>query len=131
MRYLLDKIFDEKKITFPFLLLLFLSASSQDRYTISGYITDKNNGESVVGANIYCKELQLGVTSNTYGFYSLTLPEGVYSISYTFIGYRAEDKSFQLTKSINYDVEFELSSVNIQEVVVRADKSIVKKHRLQ
>ena len=35
---------------------------------------DINNGESIVGVNIYCKELNLGVTSNTYGFYSLTLP---------------------------------------------------------
>ena len=70
-----------------FIFLLFItSVFGQDKHTISGYITDKNNGESIVGANIYCKELNLGVTSNTYGFYSLTLPSGTYNISYTFIG---------------------------------------------
>ena len=59
-----------------FLFLLFVNAfslSAQDKYTISGYITDKSNGESIVGANIYCEELSVGVSSNTYGFYSLTL----------------------------------------------------------
>ena len=62
------------------LLLIFLAIATniyaQKKYTISGYITDKNNGESIVGANVYCTALNLGVTSNTYGFYSLTLPAG-------------------------------------------------------
>ena len=75
-------------------ILFALSVLAQEKYTISGYITDINNGESIVGANIYCKELNLGVTSNTYGFYSLTLPSGTYNISYTFIGYKSENKSF-------------------------------------
>ena len=111
-----------------FIFLLFItSVFGQDKHTISGYITDKNNGESIVGANIYCTELDLGVTSNTYGFYSLTLPSGTYNISYSFIGYQTENKNFQLINSKKYDVEFELSTVNIQEVVVTADKSIVEK----
>ena len=108
-------------------LLYFFDVYSQEKYTISGYITDKKNGESVVGANIYCKQLNLGVTSNTYGFYSLTLPKGNYNISYSFIGYQNENLNIQLSKSIRQDVEFSLSSVNIQEVIIRADKSIVEK----
>ena len=100
---------------------------AQEKYTISGFITDINNGESIVGANIYCKNLNLGVTSNTYGFYSLTLPNGTYEISYSFIGYNSENKIFQLSSSINYDVEFELASIKIGEVVVKANKSIVEK----
>ena len=100
---------------------------AQEKYTISGFITDINNGESIVGANIYCKNLNLGVTSNTYGFYSLTLPNGTYEISYSFIGYNSENKIFQLSSSINYDVEFELASIKIGEVVVTANKSIVEK----
>ena len=96
-------------------------------FTISGYITDLNSGESIVGANIYCQDLNLGVTSNTYGFYSLTLPEGTYNILYSFIGYKTENRNIQLNSSLNNDIEFSLSSVNIREVVVRADKSIVEK----
>ena len=81
---------------------------------------------SLIGVNIYCKALHLGVTSNTYGFYSLTLPEGVYEISFTFIGYQSQIKYFDLKSAINHDVEFELSSVNIQEVVVIGEKNIIE-----
>ena len=116
-----------KKI-FTILILSFIVTSSyaQKKYTISGYITDKNNGESIVGANVYCTALNLGVTSNTYGFYSLTLPEGVYDISFTFIGYQNQVKNFNFNSAVNHDVEFELSSVNIQEIVVTGEKNIVE-----
>lgn len=107
--------------------LLITSVFGQNKHTISGYITDVNNGESIVGVNIYCEELNLGVTSNTYGFYSLTLPAGTYDISYSFIGYKTENKNFSLNSSMRYDVEFELSSVNIQEVVVTGEKNIVER----
>ena len=66
-----------KKIFTILILLIATNSYAQKKYTISGYITDKNNGESIVGVNIYCADLSLGVTSNTYGFYSLTPPEGI------------------------------------------------------
>jgi hypothetical protein len=108
-------------------LLVFTIIFDKNKHTISGYITDVNNGESIVGVNIYCKELNLGVTSNTYGFYSLTLPAGTYDISYSFIGYKTENKIFKLNSSVKYDVEFQLSSINIKEVVVTGEKNIVEK----
>ena len=116
----------KKIFTILILLAIVTSSYAQKKYTISGYITDKNNGESVVGVNIYSKALNLGVTSNTYGFYSLTLPEGVYDISFTFIGYQNQVKNFNFNSAVNHDVEFELSSVNIQEIVVTGEKNIVE-----
>ena len=85
-----------------FFLLLSTILCAQSKYTISGYITDINNGESIVGANIYCKNLNVGVTSNTYGFYSLTMPEGVHEISFSFMGYKPENQNFKLNSSIVY-----------------------------
>jgi len=114
------------KIFTILILLIATNSYAQKKYTISGYITDKNNGESIVGVNIYCAELSLGVTSNTYGFYSLTLLEGIYDVSFTFIGYQNQVKNFNLNSAITHDVEFELSSVNIQEVVVTGEKNVVE-----
>ncbi len=117
------------KNIFTILILLSIVTSSyaEDKYTISGYITDINNGESIVGVNIYCEKLNLGVTSNTYGFYSLTLPAGTYDITYSFIGYKTENKNFKLNRSMRYDVEFQRYSININEVIVTAEKNIVEK----
>ena len=66
-----------KKIFIIFILIsVITNLYAQKKYTISGYITDKNTGESIIGANIYSKLTGKGVTSNTYGFYSLTVEEG-------------------------------------------------------
>ena len=116
-----------KKIFIIFILIsVITNLYAQKKYTISGYITDKNNGESIVGVNIYCADLSVGVTSNTYGFYSLTLPEGIYDISFSFIGYQSQEKKINLNSAVNHDVEFEISSINIQEVVVSGEKNIVE-----
>ena len=66
-------------------LVLIISISYTQNYTISGYITDQSNGESIFGANIFSDSLQLGTTSNSYGFYSSTLPAGQHQIIYSYI----------------------------------------------
>ena len=117
-----------KKISIIIILLSILTNSyAQQKHTISGYITDKNNGESIIGANIYSKLTGKGVTSNTYGFYSLTVEEGQQEIVYSFIGYKTISKVLNLKENINYDMEFELSSINIQEVKVTGEANIVEK----
>ena len=113
-------------ISISFLLLISFIINAQEKYTISGYVSDKSSGESIVGANIYCEALSIGVTSNTYGFYSLTLPADNYEISFSFIGYKAQKKSILLSLSKRLDVEFEPSSYSISEIVVNADKNIVE-----
>ena len=44
------------------------------RFTLSGFVTDAENGEALIGANLYVPQLQVGTVTNDYGFYSLTLP---------------------------------------------------------
>ena len=49
------------------------SIFSQEKYTLSGYIKEAESGEYLIGANIFLKETFQGVTTNQYGFYSITL----------------------------------------------------------
>jgi len=58
---------------------------SQEKYTVSGYILDKETGESLIGVNVIWKEKLQGTTSNTYGFFSLTLPEGEVNLDFSYI----------------------------------------------
>ena len=60
------------RYTFLFLLLAMSELMAQ-KLTISGYIKDLSDGEGIIGANVYVKELKVGTSANTYGFYSLTL----------------------------------------------------------
>lgn len=109
-------------------LFLFSSFSAQTKFTISGNIKDAKNGESLIGATISVLDKTIGVKSNEYGFYSITLPEGTYTLKARYIGFKEEIKEIKLdgNKSINWELE---SKQRIKEVVVsgkRKDDNITK-----
>ena len=64
-----------------------LCSFGQDRFTISGYMKDASNGEALIGATAFIKEISNGTISNVYGFYSITLPKGTYSLVYRYVGF--------------------------------------------
>jgi hypothetical protein len=99
------------------------------RLTISGYIKDAGNGEELPGATVYVKELKTGTTSNVYGFYSLSLHQGKYTIVYSYVGYESQEKTFMVDDTQTYHVELEPMQRTLEEVVVsstRPDENIVR-----
>ena len=77
-----------KKIIY-FLLVFILSIPifSQDKFTVSGTISNKNSNETLIGVNVSVSGIKTGVTTNEYGFYSLTLPKGGYEIIFSYVGF--------------------------------------------
>ena len=116
-----------KKIIFVLLLFIPAVFYAQEKFTLSGFVSDKNNGENIIGVNIFCKELKQGVVSNTYGFYSLTLPAGNYEISFSYIGYKTQIHNLNLDKDIQKNIAFDITSFSVGEVQVRAKANIVEK----
>lgn len=86
-------------------LLLLSSAAFGQKHTISGYLKDAKNGEAMIGATIYVEELELGTAANEYGFYSITLPEGTYTVQFSFVGYATQRKKIDLNKSIKLNLD--------------------------
>ncbi|HPR60403.1 MAG TPA: carboxypeptidase-like regulatory domain-containing protein, partial [Prolixibacteraceae bacterium] len=83
------------------LLLFFLIALSgwAQRYTISGYISDKNSRERLINANVYENNTLQGTTANNYGFYSISLPKGEVQITASFIGYSPKQIKIDLQEN--------------------------------
>jgi hypothetical protein len=109
----------------PFLLSLtvgFLlssgAAEGQDRYTVSGYVIDATSGEALIGANVYVKELMQGTATNTYGFYSLTLEGGSYTLVASFIGYEDQARPIDLQGDLNIKVQMAPKAVVAKEFEV-------------
>ena len=71
------------------------SYSSAQTLTISGYVTDGTTGEALIGTNIYELNLQIGTTTNNYGFFSLTLPAVSAVIRFSYQGYATQTMTFQ------------------------------------
>lgn len=99
-------------------VLCAVTAFGQQKYTLNGYARDASNGEELIGVTVYVKELSNGVISNNYGFYSLTLAPGTYTVRYSFIGYQAVEQQIVLNKDISLNISLEEESVELEEVVV-------------
>jgi len=99
------------------------------RFTISGNIKDKKTGEELIGATIYIKEIKTGTTTNVYGFYSVSLNPGKYSITYTYIGYAAVERNIELKENLVLDIELQTREQQLKEVIItgeRPDENIRK-----
>jgi hypothetical protein len=130
-------------VKYPLSLLLLLSvllwqpistfaqtATTKAKYTISGYVKDEKTGEELIGATISIKELAAtGVSTNAYGFYSITLPEGNYTLLAQFLGYENKLASVALTQNTKLDFVVSPAQRTLNEVVVsteRKDENITK-----
>ena len=110
---------------YVFVLLFILGSHllfSQENYTISGYVKDAKNGESIIGASIYKKGTTIGTSTNQYGFYSLTLPKGQHQIVFSFIGYMSITKELDLNSNQSLKVELAEESTTLSEVVISSEK---------
>ena len=105
-----------KKVTLVLLVWSALGSFGQ-KHTISGYVSDKKTGEKIIGAVIIDGRSKLGTTSNTYGFFSLTLPADSVRLFISYLGYMAQKKTFYLgaDKLLNIDLfpDNELKTVEI------------------
>ncbi|MEI6694709.1 MAG: TonB-dependent receptor [Bacteroidota bacterium] len=112
MRYLL--------ITF----LIFTSFSLfAQTYTVSGYITDKKSGETLIGATVLNKaNKKVGVSANSYGYYSLTLAKGSYELLFNYIGYKEQIVSLDLIENKKLNVIMNENNLQLNEVVISASR---------
>ncbi|MCE2655380.1 MAG: TonB-dependent receptor [Sediminibacterium sp.] len=109
---------------FSFLILTFLSTASlaQDKVVLSGTVKDNQTGESIIRAIIRVKELpNIGVFSNEYGFYSISLAKGNYTISVSQVGYEMYTNNIQIDSSIINNIQLSANNL-LKEVVVESSK---------
>lgn len=98
-----------------------LSAQTE-KHTISGTIKDAKNGEELIGASVSVPSLKTGASTNAYGFFSLTLPEGTYEIEFSYIGYVVQKKTVVLNQNTKINIELKESDKELKELVVKTDK---------
>lgn len=107
-----------------FFLFFFVFAtqliSHAQKFTISGTVKDKSNGETAIGANVYLKEITVGAATNVYGFYSINAQKGTYTLVCSYLGYEIFQKTITLDKNQSIDISLVPSMVTTEEVVINA-----------
>ena len=114
-----------KKLFFFFILSVFL-INSQENFTVSGFVEDSASGETLIGVNVYTNDLKFGTTTNSFGFFSLTIPKGDTDLIFSFVGYEDYLQKINLKENIKLTIDLVFSSQLIDEVTLESKASNVK-----
>src|SRR5664280_2683890 len=118
-------------LIFVFLSVILQPGNSENETsksaTISGFIRDAKTGESLTGAVIYPKENPAtGITSNSYGYFSLTLPIGKYSLIVQFLGYKTKTVPLDLKENVKLTFEMDEESIaSVSYTHLRAHETVL------
>ncbi|KAA6335022.1 hypothetical protein EZS27_016709 [termite gut metagenome] len=112
-----------KKIAVNVLLLFSTTLLlAQSKYTVSGTVKEKSSGETLIGVSITIEgRTGVGVVTNEYGFYSLSLPQGNYTLCISYVGYEQNLVPIELNSNVTVNVDLS-EGISLDEVVVTARK---------
>lgn len=96
-------------------------------FTVNGYVKDAGSKEVLLGSIVYIPGLQAGTATNNYGFYSLSLPEGKYSIVCSYVGYKTDTFELDLEKDRRMDLQLS-SQTSLSEVKITTEKGMLPGH---
>jgi hypothetical protein len=100
------------------------SVNDSPKATISGFVRDARNGETLTGAVIYTKENPtIGIATNSYGYYSLTLPAGKYTLIVQFLGYKSKSIPVDLVENIQLSFNMDEESIALKEITITGEKN--------
>ncbi|RXR23279.1 TonB-dependent receptor [Flavobacterium stagni] len=119
-----------KYLRFAFIFCLFTyGIHAQEKFTLSGTLTDEKNNETLIGVNILVKGTKSFAVTNEYGFYSLTLPAATYDIEFSYLGYETQVQKIDLTQNQKLNIQLKEKGELLEEVVVTSNdtKSNIRK----
>jgi len=93
----------------------------QEKFTLSGTIKDVSTGETLLGATIIIKDKNKGVVTNEYGFYSITLLKGTYTLQVSFVGYETKEIEIDLNEKRKLNIDLKPSENELEEVILSSE----------
>ena len=119
-------------IIFLLLVAIPMTTFGQQRYTLSGYLRDATSGEALIYATIYPETLKTGVSTNEYGFFSITLPEGKYNFVFSYIGYQKIKKEIIFDKDRHENFSLAPRKTELEEITVigQPNENIVRQNEI-
>ncbi|WP_395073649.1 carboxypeptidase-like regulatory domain-containing protein [Flavobacterium sp.] len=116
-------MFLKKSIAIVILTFFGISNSfSQEKFTISGTIKDAKSNETLIGVNVFIAQIRASVTTNEYGFYSLTIPKGDYTLQISYVGFQTFEENISLNENKKMNISLSESSQQLSEIVVTETK---------
>ncbi|MEW4922505.1 TonB-dependent receptor [Algibacter sp. 2305UL17-15] len=106
------------KFSLFFLCVSLSVVNAQQRFTLSGTIIEESSNETLIGVSIVFPEIKTGTTTNEYGFYSITLPKGVYKIEISYLGFSTITETITLSQNISKNFSLKDSLESLDEIII-------------
>ncbi|MDX1270474.1 TonB-dependent receptor [Bizionia paragorgiae] len=104
-------------LIFCFTFLIF-QVYGQERYTFSGSVLEEKSNETLIGVNVIFPDQKAGTITNEYGFFSITMPKGDYTIVISYLGYQDYIETITLDQHLSKTFTLQESSEQLEEVVI-------------
>ena len=106
-----------------FAFLFQFSLQAQQKFVLSGHISDAATGEDLPGATVLVDGMAyLGTATNSYGFYSITIASGKHSVRYQYVGYSSKIVEIDLTENKKLDIELTEQSYELGNIDVTGER---------
>ncbi len=117
-KYFLLKKHTSFNLAIIFFLLIQATVFSQEKFTISGTISEQSSNETLIGVNVLFPEIGKGVVTNEYGFYSITLSKGTYKLLVSYLGFNDISNEINLNKDLKLNFQLTEASEMLEEVII-------------
>ncbi|MDI5950371.1 TonB-dependent receptor [Flavobacterium sp. LB2P84] len=98
------------------------SELTKQKFTLSGTVSDAKSNETIIGVNVYFPELKTGTITNEYGFYSITIPKGNYTIQLSFVSFETIIENVNLDKNTKSNFKLFSNEEQLEEVVITTNR---------
>ena len=97
----------------------------QEKVTLSGYVSDSENNETLIGVNVIIPNLKIGTTTNDYGFYSLTVPRGNYKLQISFLGFKNQEIDLIFLSDFSQNFKLQKEIQMLDEVIIKESSEFI------
>jgi hypothetical protein len=100
------------------------SSNLQGTATLAGYIRNSVSGEPLIGAAVFIENPIIGVATDAYGYYSITLPKGRHDLKIKSVGMKTGQRQIMLYGNGKLDIDIDEDVVPLKEIIVEADRDV-------
>ena len=97
-----------------------IKQTKSEMYSVSGTIADSATGEIMIGAAVYLNETGKGIVTNSFGFFSITLPKGNYVLQASYLGYQTKSKPIALKENLIWNVRLKQVPLVMKEIIINS-----------
>ena len=100
------------------LFFISLFGFGQEKVILSGVVSDTKNNETLIGVSVYISELNIGTYTNEYGFYSISVPKGNYTVQVSYVGFKTITEKIESNQNVKKNFSLMESNLELKEVVI-------------